>query len=808
MFLRASSRNHVCLRCQYRQYLRNATKPQLQAVSDISSRAPLLSRRWQSSTASARRDEDEDDEYVNSDKRFDYDRPAQPAPQRHSATRYKHWQPPPTAQLGLNVLGEPGEVLLLPPKQPRQRRQQDDSSDEPPEEAAVQKQSIHEDLVNESRPVALPEVLQSIEKIRQEALESIETVDTGDARPRVQLDDQQWRKHVTALKTGFTARQLRHYIAENRPAGFDNLKNVETMSRPRLAETIAAKLWLLKTTPQVSAASKKKINLSPAQFGLIKKTQRIREELYQQVRLGSIVIREHTNHIEVQGKERSDVVAAANWFKKMKAGIVERKIDIPAEWLEQPRQGADERLPIKAKAQSEVKRLLSRRPVVLQAKGNHWIASSFSKDQINDLERHLLLAIPIVRESRPPLRAIWPTTNPAWTSQNPTPYNNHSPNQIDGALPNGHKHLLEGENCLDALLDHFFVKSAISQSSGSQLPMIKDSGHIQFRYVAELCQTYSSDDKVPTRLEDGPVHKNLSFKSTIPYLPSFLSQQGLIPTKETLADSVTGRQLQQISFKPLDTLTWPSIEIDAYQGQDSTLTIERMYFRLPQSSRVLVALPSLYADLHISRRGELVLFNRGSSINKRFAPFAAHLADQLLDTKNVAKTAYTGNLNKVINLQFSLLEHESRVNTNGQKPEPTIKYVLQRATNVDIRTYHTPHSNPLVLELLSFTPRPESSYSRSRQVLRLSKAPLLVEEQGVATLEGIRPITHGDILSTHNGDTLAANGPNTTRPIGIDEERKKLQNFVEAAYETAAAYDSFVRERTKQAAARYPPLDD
>ncbi|KAK7894939.1 hypothetical protein LTR67_005678 [Exophiala xenobiotica] len=235
MLERLTKSAYVCLRCQGRQ-IRDHLLPPRASESRLTSSF----RRWQSSAAAARIEEEPDS--------FDHDRET-PSPfddgsrtdaaptdaPRRTGYKARRWAPKRTAKLGVNSLGKPAEVLILPS---RDRRiplvPQNDGVKE--DHRAVMQRAL--DL--EKEPLQLKELKANIEQIR--AL--IE-------KQRGQLDTEEWSTFRKHLVKGFTWNQLKLYLVSSRDRF--RTRSVYDQEKSVLAKFIVEDIWGF-TTPAAGGA--------------------------------------------------------------------------------------------------------------------------------------------------------------------------------------------------------------------------------------------------------------------------------------------------------------------------------------------------------------------------------------------------------------------------------------------------------------------------------------------------------------------------------------------------------------------------
>ncbi|KAI1628932.1 hypothetical protein EDD37DRAFT_26181 [Exophiala viscosa] len=241
MFKRLSRSAYVCLRCQ-KNLARN--DPQSLRTADLAS--AFVPRRWQSSAAAAHV-EDDDDNHV--------DRiPQQPPsgtenPGRPKDYKYRRWKPKRTAELGVNSLGKPAEVLILPSKDRFIPRVPDDGDDKEDVRAMVQQA-----LDFEKEPLKLEDLRTNIEQVRSVI-----------GKERGQLEVSEWQALKTHLKKGFSLHQLRRYIVAMAKTSVTPNQDTQflRLGKPDLVQHIIQEVWgFTKPAAANMDASKTLVSLS------------------------------------------------------------------------------------------------------------------------------------------------------------------------------------------------------------------------------------------------------------------------------------------------------------------------------------------------------------------------------------------------------------------------------------------------------------------------------------------------------------------------------------------------------------------
>ncbi|KAK4943145.1 hypothetical protein LTR10_017169 [Elasticomyces elasticus] len=188
MFKRLSRSAYLCLRCQ-----KNLARNESQSLRTADLASALVPRRWQSSAAAAHVEDDDD---------IQVDRiPQQPPsdaenPGRPKDYKYRRWKPKRTAELGVNSLGKPAEVLILPSRDRFIPRVPEEGGDKDNVRAMVQQA-----LDFEKEPLQLEGLKTNIEQVQSVI-----------GKERGQLEDSEWQALRTHLKKGFSLHQLQRYV--------------------------------------------------------------------------------------------------------------------------------------------------------------------------------------------------------------------------------------------------------------------------------------------------------------------------------------------------------------------------------------------------------------------------------------------------------------------------------------------------------------------------------------------------------------------------------------------------------------------
>lgn len=240
MLARTTGLSYVCLRCQRR--LSKAKGP-LQAPSQPSAYA--LGRRWAHAAVQVKEDEDNDAQDggpppPNNDPSSKQSNPETVAERSY---HYRRWRPSKTAKLGVNSLGKPAEVLILPSRDRRIPKV-------PKEEENRARMSLQESLASEQAPLSIQDLMVNIEQVVRSS---------GIEKKRGQLEVKEWEILQTSLAKGFKLDQLRRYIAykHKKSLSTDAFHRVNRQNKPGTIKYLVEEVWGF-TVPVTEKHSKKK----------------------------------------------------------------------------------------------------------------------------------------------------------------------------------------------------------------------------------------------------------------------------------------------------------------------------------------------------------------------------------------------------------------------------------------------------------------------------------------------------------------------------------------------------------------------
>ena len=219
MFGRANKLTHVCLRCQ-----RRILRPD-QRWNNLEGRG-FDQRLFRLQSTAAARIEDDDDH-------------PEPLPRTESAEsietskaqakqyRNKRWRPAPSAELGMNALGKPSEILIL--------SQRDREIPVVPTETDQETQeTVHDSITSEKQPISWEQIKANINQARKQV-----------GQQRGQLTLAQWNDLQTVLHGGFTNSQLKRYMNEtwSRTPSESAALKLGDKKRAHIVQLIATKVW-------------------------------------------------------------------------------------------------------------------------------------------------------------------------------------------------------------------------------------------------------------------------------------------------------------------------------------------------------------------------------------------------------------------------------------------------------------------------------------------------------------------------------------------------------------------------------------
>lgn len=733
MFARATNRSYTCLKCQYRLFLQENRGLEPQKIT------PRVRQRWHSFTAKAAvKDEPYDDVPDSEDKvQIRYDSTA------HNPYSSRRWRPTPTAEIGVDVLGKPAEILLLPGRRQKRRKDGKESDEivtgetEPKttEEGAedVAQPSIHESLAAESQPTSMTEALENIEKIWEEARTT--AVDGF-------LERDQWTKYFNALSTGFTKAQIERYLEQNKSAsesstnqGTPSLSG-RTFTRRTAATEIMTNLWgFSNDLPMTSDRTiTKTIILGRGRreliFAIDKEWRRFTRHL--SIRLGP-----NRREIEVTGPE-TWVMKAQTVFASLKRRTREHHITLPDQYakaLEEQKSASD--LAIR----SMLLDLIDKHQVTLTNSAG-WTIFAFHVQNIFYFERDLLLSQKYFSShpegskmaSSLPLTPIdtsvaMPVYGHVLASGTPTTSRYIcSQNQDDSAqaaidLDSGAVRELVAN-----IEGQFSDKSGLAESDKSSRSAATTIDDIVYESSATIGQVLHYNHRLQHKADiDGGnplVSSKPIFRSTIPFLSQFISAQKQVSRDRAEQEE---ESIIRLTFVPQSMNSQPEIEVEAStfdpltgRSKITMRSVKLVY----ASNSAHVLLSTTPFDLEFEQRNTVSFFKIGTNVNEAYAPLLGQLGSQLRREGEAAKYAKRTKLKTLIDLDMDTLPvavpAEVKKNSRNAKTKtPSVRFALDKAEIVERRAYQIHEQDEVVLEHTAYTPLPESSVQESREVLRV-----------------------------------------------------------------------------------------
>lgn len=732
MFAHATKRSYTCLKCQYKLSLREAIQSGSQNITTH------VRRRWRSSAANAAVEDEDDQDVPVADHRapITYD--------TSSSYTTRQWRPTPTADLGVDVLGKPAEILVLPTNKKRRRQGARNADEEAGEDASVQGASvdveskvqprIHEYLAQESKPTLMREALENIERIWEEAKNT--AVDGF-------LEREQWLKYHKALSTGFTKKQIERYLVENtsQSQSLPTDSKLSTRStRPRVAAEIMTKIWGF-TNDLPAGADRhisKSVNLGRGRRELILGVDKEWRRFLQHVSVSPSSIR---GEVDIAGPE-SWVNKAQAVFASLKRSVREQVITLPIRYTKALNEQGSA---YDVAARSMLQHLIQKHEITM-TKRSEWTAFAFSSDRIADFERDVILS-----QNNLPVQPKDATT-PLFLSLNPL--------DTTSVLP-VYKHIPGSRNpewCRYTLLDtsddggtssqptgissdsvNNLIKNLNSQIDGRgasmlgySFPQINESsiGGIVYESSAAIGQILHQSHEVYHERADHhdptSIIPRTAFVSRIPYLSQFLTaQEADVPQDDT--EGASGSSLL-LTFTPSNPHIHPEIEVLASvvtsTAAGAKLNVKSVKLVFP-SEPARVVLPTTPFDLEFKRRTSVTIFQYGNVVEENYAPLLGQLGSQMRHEDRPAKDVQHLHLSKLLNLDLECLPFISKTEKEMPKANGKItsaRYALDRAELLERQLYRLSEEDEVALEHTAYMPLKLSSAQMPREELRVIPA--------------------------------------------------------------------------------------
>lgn len=789
MFSRASQVLHVCLRCQNR--IETAKPGSLRSRQLTWQHTQVIQHRWNSSAAALKEEQDGDNEstesrlvdgvddrhdlMVNEDHEvlqrrqgnsnvaqsiedqiddFDLHDESQSS-RRLSNTRFRHWRPPATAAMGVNFLGQPGEILVLPERSRKKKHRKSQSTDEEIPESTqpapatdeARLESVYETLRNEHKPMSKDEIITSINGIRDK-LPSSESSSVSEVIAQKLLDK------------SFSRSQLDTYIRSSAPT---NAKLPDkTARRGILAAYIVQRIWCL----------------NPAEEGWnIQLTSSVKE-LIRMLKQSPAKVDLRTA-LETSDGFKGTNLLARRMIEKLAADVIGPK------WLNKPKilysvaSTSPEQLLVQSWAKSKITNLARQSLILLKGTNTSpkYKAHAFSKPSFANFARELFLTYREVDHFAQSLQAV-------------------EPDRKNILLPLLERDLiLEGEK-------HLLVKSSGS-SHGPENEELAEPifARLQKKLVDSsfqfnTCKELNLDPKLKSRavtafsIDFGKAGVNYfdtgesnglmqpTFSTRMPFLSQFLSQQQYPSAASHAAQS----RISRLLYKPRGPINLPELEIYADLSESSNILIRQINLQFPQVTEI-VSLPQDLTDMRISRDEAVSIFSKDEALEEHLAPLIGSIAEQLPFAHRPTNLYHPGNLNVsyTMDLDFSVLTSPSTANVE----KTMVSYNLETAQEVQSIAYAASQSNTTTLEHVSCTPAFKSLLSESlqrSQMLRMVEAhPLRLDQLASSTAE--------------------------PAPSPLGDGSARLREIVKNAYGVARAIDLCAKSESEKLMSRYPKVD-
>lgn len=778
MFTRATSRSYTCLKCQYRLAVRESARIDFQNTNT------QVPRRWQTSAASAAVEEDyEKDEASETPRDF--------VKQQESRPYYsRRWRPTPTANIGADVLGKPAEILLLPARKRRRSKTLKDVDEGPdgdvsgqvvPEKTKDQPQlKIHEALAQESKPTSRKDVIQNIERLREEARNN--AVDGS-------LPADKWMESFNALSKGFTRKQLSWYLEENAGAlqARSPAADLQLMGpgRARTATQILTEIWgFTNDAPRdQSGHISGFVNLGRGRRELILGVDKEWRRFLQHV---SIEPSSTPGRVEIAGPE-AWVIRARAVFGSLKKRVCSRTMNLPTVYAKALR---DRESSAGIEARSILQELIQKYEITM-TKETGWTAHAFSMDRIDRFERELIQAQrQLFADAESSAKSLFLSPTPVDMASVVPVYKD----TLDTQPPKWYRYFLPKVESDTAAADQDFdtesdafrtlfatLKTKFYNKKISTLNIdfshatAGDIGNVATEHSITIGQALHKSQELDQITTNESASKagasQYTFTPAIPLLRQFLARQEVYSSQKDKADANISPLC--LRFMPSDTRSCPEIELQATISESANaLEMNIVSVKLIFSSdTAYVALPTTPNDLELTRVTSVSIFQHGVSVQKLYAPLLGQLASQVRVQDQVAEDSSRLHLNKLLDLDLSCLEMKAASKTAGASKRKgksddvsAVRYALHTAEVIEKRTYRIPGQDRILLEYTSNLPMKVSAKQK--------------------TLEHLRVV------------------PTETIPIpagkSVEKHEEKFVEFVKSAVRVVENLDRFVAEKTKE----------
>lgn len=712
MFGRASSATHVCLRCRSRLIKR----PRLWFEP-----SPFHYRHQSTLAAQSAEPEANGDDPGSIDSQ-----PNKPQP-RPRIYRDKHWRPAPTKDLGVDSLGTPAEILVLPERKKRPSSRKEEDADLDPlqhQEAENVEQegstkptqlNVQESLAQELRPITIQEVNRNIEIIRDQI-----------GGQGTHLSPARWSRARNSLRDGFTKDQLRRYIQHNLPIEKFALKDDPSKLAHATKKDVAA--WLLHSVwdiqsdhPQATPAQpQKSIVFSGQDLDIILrgKAQHL-ADIASQFRVKIDVFRNEAR-MRVTGS-REDIEKVANLIRDWKSSVLTVNHVFP-------------KYVVKLITPEDLSRVGELHGVVIALAGTHLVFSGFDLLSIAAAYRDLYINTFDVRKQRQ-LPPIFVADQAASAVLLPV----HQPPSPQSDRRYRFRYLAQHTTAEAADPEHTSndVSKSIDTVVDAHLARRDGGVLLQPTWSVNLAETIWKSSGAQRTESTRPASVNAITTTEIPRLLQYLKRQVTFDTSQCqyLRDLTAGDQeLYRLRFtrphrRSIEMyLSRPSPLID---GTVKPLQLRQLYVVVQSNSSSLL-LPNHLVDLNVTTSEIVPIFSSGVQLDPDFAPILAQVASYLDLTSKAPDLSFAATLD----MDLSSLYRKAEAAENGMAEatgKPSYKvggsqldqtYILQRAERVERVAFLPPSGSHCILEHLSFQPLPSSLIQEPQQILQLVNVPL------------------------------------------------------------------------------------
>lgn len=739
MFARTAKETFVCLRCQH-----HLTHKIPSCFSSAFIATPS-SRRWQA-TAVAEVDYDDEPHHESRDDSFI--RPSEPSKRtrRFDRPKIKHWRPSSTAKLGVNSLGNPAEVLLLPS---RDRIIPQVPQDDEPKQA--DDGYLQESLDSEKSPLSVEKLKGNINQVRLQAGQDNGVLDTAT-----------WRRMKRSLSKGFTRAQLLLYVEtyEQEHSIIGKLSDMLKTSEPKalIAELLIQELWGF-TTPSLDTevTQKDKVTIigcahqyAAMQTVLLDPAQPLRE-VAETWNVKVDVFREHKK-IQLTGKPQS-VEAADVDVREMLKSVNYKLLSVVTPLGLQLKEHRLGQVKVALTQYLENKYSVHIRAVKMGEDAKQGISLHVyylpdHEHKVDEIKREIVAAAkeqpsldraysiwPAPREGDPLVAPAYPFTEP----------------RVFPETDKWARYVSDAHNVRFAQMNEETRRAFEATAKGVQKsiietrkPQAKPSRQLRSEWSIRFGHTLvpeSQANSTALSIEKGSRLPKTAFSTRLPILSQFLalrrSKSNTIQTTSNLSDGSESRVLRLLfepehsttRFPPLEVFVRPSTTDD---GEEQSLKIVQISARLVYRSH-LVLLPGYPVDLEVARhlKRDLYVGDQDDAPKSRSATI---ILDQFKAYLQSVKQGQPLQLSPFLTItdlptRASLMKRqlksgEKTGEEGSSETEATTsenRYVLGNAHVLYSTKFQTPTPSPFMLEHVQYD---GLGFDRNKEELRLAEYPL------------------------------------------------------------------------------------